>query len=194
MDETELANEGAGLRRLLPTLLQRAEREEPLRGLIHGLPGTGKSRVIKWICRMFTEALGWEHGVEFICVAFQNRVAYAMGGAALHAVGNMSVSTAVASRKLSHNDVDILFTQNQHLRWIIGDEVFMIPDELLGLFAQIQTDAARDTRHKRRDDKTLRPIGGHNLLLFGDMLQIPPIPASAALFLPPADKKSSIAK
>lgn len=194
MDEIELANEGAGLRRLLPTLLQKEEREEPLRGLIHGLPGTGKSRVIKWICRLFSEALGWKHGVEFICVAFQNRVAYAMAGATLHAAGNMSVGSAAASRKLSHNDVDILFTQNQHLRWIIGDEVFMIPDELLGLFAQIQTDAARDTRYKRRDDKTLRPIGGYNLLLFGDMLQIPPIPASAALFLPPINKKSSIAK
>ena len=32
------------------------EPEEPLRGLIHDLPGTGKSRVIAWICRFFEEA------------------------------------------------------------------------------------------------------------------------------------------
>ena len=32
--------------------------EEPLRGLIHGLPGKGKSKVIAWICRLFEEALG----------------------------------------------------------------------------------------------------------------------------------------
>ena len=55
-------------------------REEPLRGLVHGLFGTGKSKIILFIRRLFTEALGWEHGVDFIFVAFQNRVAYAMGG------------------------------------------------------------------------------------------------------------------
>ena len=27
------------------------EAEEPMRGLIHGHPGTGKSKVITWICR-----------------------------------------------------------------------------------------------------------------------------------------------
>ena len=45
------------------------KEEEPLRGFIHGKPGTGKSRVILWIRRFFVEALGWEHGVEFVFVA-----------------------------------------------------------------------------------------------------------------------------
>ena len=194
LDEVELLKEGSSVRRLFPQLSRGIDREEPLRGLIHGLPGTGKSRVIKWICRMFTEALGWEHGVHFICVAFQNRVAYAMGGATLHAAGGISVGATSTVRKLDHTDVDILFTQNQHLRWVIIDEGFMIPDELLGHFAEKQTDAARDTRYKRRPNKTWRPMGGYNHLIFGDMLQIPPIPASAALFLPPTEKKTSIAK
>ena len=51
---------------------QRQELEEPLRGLIHGLPGTGKSKVILFMRRFFEEALGWEYGVDFIFVAFQN--------------------------------------------------------------------------------------------------------------------------
>ncbi len=54
---------------------ERMQEDEPLRGLVHGLPGTGKSRVILFIRRFFVEALGWEHGVEFVFVAFQNRVA-----------------------------------------------------------------------------------------------------------------------
>ena len=62
------------------THLDRQDLGEPLRGLIHGPPGTGKSRLIYWICRCFTEALGWEHSKEFICIAYQNRVAHAMGG------------------------------------------------------------------------------------------------------------------
>ena len=82
--EFALEKEGPHLLRKVLKKNMVDTREEPLRGLIHGLPGTGKSRVIKWICRLFTEALGWEHGVEFVCVAFQNRVAHAMGGYTLH--------------------------------------------------------------------------------------------------------------
>ena len=79
--EFRLHKEGSELRKGDPEL---EREEEPLRGLVHGPPGTGKSRVINWIRRLFVEALGWQHGVEFIFVAFQNRVAYAMGGTTLH--------------------------------------------------------------------------------------------------------------
>jgi hypothetical protein len=40
---------------------------EPLHGLTHGFPGTGKSRVIKWIIRIFQEVMDWKHGREFAC-------------------------------------------------------------------------------------------------------------------------------
>jgi len=166
--------------------------EEPLRGLVHGFPGTGKSAVIKWIRRLFTEALQCTHGEDFLCVAFQNRVAHAMGGSTLHAAGDVTFD---GDRKLSHTDVDVLYTRNQHLRWIIIDEGFMIPDELLGTFAKHFEEAARhDTPFYRRADKSLRPFGGYNILIFGDMWQLPPIPASSALFLPVTEKKSEKAK
>ena len=38
-------------------------------------PGTGKSQCIKWMCRFFTECLGWTHGVQFTNLAPQNRMA-----------------------------------------------------------------------------------------------------------------------
>jgi hypothetical protein len=60
----------------------RLAAERPLLGFCHGCPGTGKSRVITWIHRMFKEAPGWKHEDEFMFVAFQNRVAHAMGGRA----------------------------------------------------------------------------------------------------------------
>ena len=162
------------------------EREEPFRGCIHGLPGTGKSRVIHWLIRMFTEALRWEHGVKFICVAFQNKVAHAMGGLTLHSSGDIPIGSASHARKLEHSDIDILFAKNQWLRWLIFDEVFMNPDELLGAFNDNFQDAARDSSpFKKRAEGTLRAFGGHNFAMFGDMQQLPPIPASAALFNPP---------
>ena len=77
----------------------------PLHGCTHGEPGTGKSKVINWITRMFTEAMGWTHGVEFLNVAFQNRVAHAMGGTTLHSGGDLSVGGEYKS--LSHTDIDL---------------------------------------------------------------------------------------
>ena len=135
---------------------------------------------------MFTEALGWEHGRQFLCVAFQNRVAYAMGGTTLHTGGDIKVGND-RLRKLDHTDVDVLFTRNQDLRWVLADEVGMIADELLGEFEEQLSEAAVDCRYRYRADGSARLFGGYNLACFGDLFQIPPIPSSAALFLPPKE-------
>ena len=44
---------------------------EPLLDLVHGFPGTGKSATIAWMRELMEEGLGWEHGVQFVCLAFQ---------------------------------------------------------------------------------------------------------------------------
>ncbi|CAK0869630.1 unnamed protein product [Prorocentrum cordatum] len=70
-------------------------------------------------------------------------------------------------------------------------EVGMVADTLLGALDKHLSDAAQVNRYRRRSDKTYRPFGGYNVLAFGDFYQIPPIPASAAVFLPPKDGKTS---
>ena len=195
LTEVELEKEGPGLLRVLKKSAIQDPREDPLCAFVHGEPGTGKSRVIDWIIRLMREALHWEHGKEFVCVAFQNKVAYLMGGLGmtLHSCADIPIGKQQQDRKLDHGDVDILFTRNQHLRWILFDEAPMIPDELLGLFAANFQSAARDTsRYKKRADKSLRAFGGYNVMMFGDTQQIPPIPASSALFLPSVKKKSRL--
>ena len=117
LQEVILSREGPNLRKRLRATHTADAREEPLRGLCHGYPGTGKSKVIKWIIRLFTEALEWTHGSEFLCVAFQNTVAYAMGGLTLHSAGDIQVGGESEARKLGHTDVDVLTTRNQALRW-----------------------------------------------------------------------------
>ena len=87
----------------------------------------------------FMEALEWEHGVEFLCVAFQNRVAYAMGGVTLHTGGDVNVGSS--DRGLDHTDIDVLFTRNQDLRWLLFDEIGMLGYVLLGVFEK--------THHRR---------------------------------------------
>ena len=195
LQEIELDIEGPGIRKRLRGSTEPDPREEPFRGCCHGLPGTGKSRVIGWLIRMFSEPLQWTHGVEFQCVAFQNTVAYAMGGLTLHSSGDIAIGGASDDRKLDHTDIEILFTRNQCLRWLIFDEVFMIPDELLGEFANhLQRGAAGSSRYKKRDDGSERLFGGYNFLMFGDTNQLPPIPAKAALFKPPVEKKTGVAR
>ena len=195
LQEIVLSREGPGIWKKLRATSTADPREEPLRALCHGFPGTGKSRVIKWIIRLFTEALNWTNGAEFQCVAFQNTVAYAMGGQTLHSSGDIQIGGVSDYRKLDHSDIDLLFSRNQSLRWLLFDEVFMIPDELLGIFADhLQDAAAESSRYTRRAEGSARIFGGYNFVMFGDMNQLPPIPAKAALFKPAVEKKTKIAR
>ena len=127
--------------------------------------------MIYWIRRLFTEALGWENGSTLLCVAFQNRVAHAMGGVTLHSGGYVGV--AGGDKSLVHADLDVLFTRNQDLRWLLFDEVGMTGDGSLGAFEKHISDAANVCRYITRADKSRRPFGGYNLLTFGDLFPDP---------------------
>ena len=142
---------------------------------VHGEPGTGKSRLIRWIRSLFETAMAWKHGQQFLFCAAQNRVAHAMGGKTIHSAGEIPVGEQ-AARKLEHCDVDVLYSRNQHLRWLLGDEGPMIQDHLCGLFDYNLTDAAVKGPFSKGPDGQARPFGGYNTMLFGDLYQIPPIP------------------
>ena len=137
--------------------------EEPLYGLVHGLPGTGKSRVILFIRRFFEEALGWTYGEEFIFVAFQNRVAHAMKGQTIHSAASIRVGNA---RSLGKTDISTISTRNRSLKWVVVDEVGMISDHLFGCFETEFSDGSqRDDFFRKCVDGHLRLFGGYNLLL-----------------------------
>jgi hypothetical protein len=93
---------------------------------------------------IFTEALQWTHGVEFLFIAYQNKVAHAMKGCTIHAGCNIGVD--LQPRQLSHTDVDVLFTRSQDLKFVLADEVGMISDLLLGS-AAIQETSRRQSAH-----------------------------------------------
>ena len=70
------------------TVVDDANVGEPLRKLVHGGPGTGKTHVIKLIKELFEDIIGWEQGVQFQVVAFQSVMAHLIGGDTIrHALG-----------------------------------------------------------------------------------------------------------
>ena len=56
------------------------------------------------------------------------------------------------------------------------------------------SDAAVVSRYTKRRDGSKRIFGGYNVWLLGDLYQLPPIPASAAVFTPITDTKTEAAK
>ena len=49
-----------------------------------GFPDTGESAIIGWMRQLMEEGLGWEHGVQFVCLAFQNAMAAQINGHTVH--------------------------------------------------------------------------------------------------------------
>ena len=62
---------------------------------------------------------GWTHEDEFLCVAFQNRVAHAMGGTTFHSCGDIGVGGQRSSQPM-HTDIDIVLTHTQRVS-ALGD-------------------------------------------------------------------------
>ena len=117
-------------------------------------------------------------------MAFQNKVAFAMAGTTLHNGADIPYKENT-TREHRGTNVDTLYSKNEALRWIFIDEISMVADRLLGQVEQNLSAAAIHQR-KKRNDNTDIIFGGYNILMFGDWWQLPPIPGSRALFLPPS--------
>ena len=153
---------------------------EPLRHMIQGLPGAGKSALIKWICRAFQEIFGFKHGVHYVCLASQNTMASLIDGFTNHSWGGVPVTQAQLQTWQNTNwntpQVSPLFEKNQHMRWILMDEGSTTSAEVFGIIEDNVRRSTRATgtwkmRHGARGEE--RPFGGCNLLFFVDWWQLP---------------------
>ena len=168
------------------------ELTEPERDCLFGIPGAGKSACIKWIIEFFTECLGWEPGVQFQCLASQNSMAALIGGATVHHWGGIPINAADAAEKVSSKgsggDVDALYERCLGIRWLLLDEVSTLSPMLLGLLDSYLRRACKRHAYARRGNKSWRPFGGLNVLLCGDLWQLPPV-KSIAIFGNPFKKE-----
>jgi len=72
------------------SLSAQGHSSSPMVELVHGLPGSGKTKVIKMIFTYFNEVWGWSHGNEFVGLAPMNSMAGNIGGCTLHSFGEIA--------------------------------------------------------------------------------------------------------
>ena len=108
------------------TTTVRSAVREPMFDMIHGVPGCGKSQLIAWTQELFVNVLHWEHGVQFVCIAFQNAMAAHIDGFTIHhwtgiPVGEHSQTTASLHK---------FANKCMHVRFVLIDEISMVSAKL----------------------------------------------------------------
>eukprot|EP00435_Cladocopium_sp_Y103_P052258 s774_g16.t1 len=153
---------------------QSSSQAEPLRWVLHGGPGTGKSHTLKLLrTELFENVLGWQHGVEFQIVSFQAVMAELLNGDTIHHALGLDWSgdrTQNLPRTLERA------RQALQWRWLILDEFSMVSAELLAQLELRCRELMRDLSIAKygQHDGRVRPFGGLNIILAGDLYQLPP--------------------
>ena len=170
---------------------------EPARTCLLGVPGAGKTYCLLLLRDFFESCLKWTHGVQFQFLATQNTMAELIGGSTVHSWGCIPTNKAAAAAKAQASskdaDWDQLFENALSLRWLIIDECSTLSPSLLATFESfLRQKAAVRHPYAHRDGtrkRNPRPFGGLNLLLTGDLWQLPPV-QDCAIFNNPECKSS----
>ena len=132
----------------------------------------------------------WEHNIQFQFLAPQNSMAELIGGTTVHTWGVIPISAMAASSKHKNPEVDWdqLFENCISMRWLIIDEISCLSIGLLGMLDSFLRDKGC-VRHPyaHRDPirrKDPRPFGGLNVILCGDLWQLPPVKEIAIYAFP----------
>ena len=156
--------------------LEGAEGVEPLRWALHGGPGTGKSYVLNRLREeLFQDILGWKQGDEFQVVTLQAVMANDLNGDTIHHAFGLNWQSLGDERISGHKLLD-LSAKALRWRWLIIDEISMVSAELLARLELRCRELVRDLAQSKyaKDQAFARPFGGLNVILAGDMWQLPP--------------------
>ena len=151
-------------------------KSEPMRWLLHGGPGTGKSHVIKIIHEeLFQNILKWNMSIEYQIVALQAVMAEQLQGDTVHhALGIPVFHKKHARVQGEEQRQEEVAKRVLQWRWLIIDEISMISAKLFGLIDEKLRDVVRNIGTNKSDETGVRPFGGLNVLCVGDFWQLEP--------------------
>ena len=148
----------------------RQEAEDPLRYLLHGPPGTGKSHVIK-LAQELLELVHLKKGIDWQCLAFQATNAADLDGDTVHHALGLSLSPDSFEKPVSKEAAKRM----ANWRWIFLDEISMTPAQLLACMEQRLRQVKPGSDPWKHDASgQVRPFAGINFIGIGDFKQLPP--------------------
>ena len=153
-----------------PDQALRRKTQEPLRWLLHGPPGTGKSHVLTFIRELLGLA-GHQYALHYEIVAFQTVNAADLDGKTIHKAFGFSIRGTGNDGAATENALKTM----AFWRWLILDEISLINAKLLASSEhRLRTAIPDASPWKKTPQGEVRPFGGINVLLTGDFHQLPP--------------------
>ena len=157
----------------------RGDQPPPLRMLIHGEGGTGKSCVLQTITEGFKRRRVNE---TLLKAAYTGVAASNIDGQTLHSVAKLSIGNRAKQGGMSDVSKAKLQDQWRPFRYLMIDEFLMVAKRFLANFSR-NVAIAKAGHDARMIDKS---FGGVNVILSGDIHQFPPVATSKAdsLYMP----------
>ena len=139
---------------------------EPLRMLIMGTAGTGKSYLIKAVRSRLHTMAGNEAESPVLVIAPTGVAAFNINGATIHSKLSVPISKD-KKYNLEGKRLKQLQERLKDVKYFIIDEKSMVGKQMLGII---------DTRLKQAfPEKINEPFGGRSVIMFGDFGQLPPV-------------------
>lgn len=154
-------------------------RSEPLRLMVLGAPGTGKSFVLT-CCKTLFDVIGYKRGSHYMFTGFQAIVAAQHDGDTLHHFFRIWRGNASMNFSMEEGCSMSMF------RWWVVDEISHLTADLL---VECEQQASRSVQkadtYKLAPNGEIRSCGGFNVIMLGDFHQLPPPGAGTPLSTPP---------
>jgi len=164
------------LQELAQPSMESDRRCEPLRWLLHGKPGTGKSHTIKKLCTFFDEVMGYTANVHYKVAALQATMAAQIRGDTLHHALHIPMGSVFTKSDTSSSTGQARLAREIVLwRWFVIDEISMVSGRFLADIDLRLRSATRSIGTMKHDDAMHeRSFGGLNMLFAGDWWQLDP--------------------
>lgn len=155
---------------MTPEESARPDGDEPLRYLLHGPPGTGKSHAVKLLQELF-ELVGFKKGIDYEYVAYQATNATDLHGDTMHRAFGFNREQRSFDQPASPDCAKRL----AYWRFLFVDEISLVPANFFAHCEQrLRQVKPRADPWKHTATGEERPFGGINIVGIGDFGQLPP--------------------